>query len=365
MPSRRVRRSLTVGAALILSLSACGDGTGPDRIVAGVNLDELFAPPTSAEIAAVRDDWNSRDVSAQVVDVVASDTVPLGTGAALVRIVAHSVGGVLHYGAVVVPTGAGAGSLPLLVVAHAGNNGVDIDDALFVLGFGLGSAVDEFVFVLPSFRSEPLSFGGTDYRSGGTPSPWDRDVDDALSLLQAAAEITPEADTSRIGVVGLSRGADVGLLMAVRDPRIDAVVEFFGPTDFFGVFIQDAVEEALRGMPRDLPGLADLDSQFIQPLKRGELTIADVRPELIRRSPVYFVDRLPQVQVHHGTADSTVWVSQAESLIAAMRAAGRTAPEFEYYLYPGGGHDPLSLFGSLDRAVAFLRRALGIPATVS
>ncbi|MBI2615934.1 MAG: dienelactone hydrolase family protein [Gemmatimonadetes bacterium] len=306
-------------------------------------------------------DWDSRDVSTQDVEVVRSDTVSVGAGTEVtVRVVAHTVGGVRHYGAVVVPSRASPASLPLLVVGHGGDDGVDIDDALLLLGFGLGSAVDDFVFVVPSFRSEPLTFQGAEYRSGGEPSPWDWDVDDALALLKVAGEITPEADPSRIGVVGFSRGACVGLLMAARDPRIDAVVEFFGPTDFFGTFVQDVVEEALLGMLRNLPGLADLDARFIQPLKRGELTVQDVRPELIRRSPVYFVDRLPQVQVHHGTADSTVPVSQAVRLVEVMEQAGGRAPGFEYYLYEGGGHNPLSLFGSLDRTVAFLHRTLGV-----
>lgn len=363
MPAHDARSALKRCAVLALAVSACSDGTGPDRIVAGVNLDELFAPPTAAEVAAVRDDWDGRDVSARDVEVVASDTVPVGAAIEIVvQIVAHTVDGVRHYGAVAVASGAASASLPLLVVGHGGDGGIDIDDALLLLGFGLGAAVDDFVFVLPSFRSEPLSFQGTEYRSGGSPSPWDWDVDDALALISATGEITPKADTSRIGVLGFSRGAGVGLLMAIRDQRIDAAVEFFGPTDFFGAFVQEVVEEALRGMPRNLPGLADLDAQFIQPLKRGELTIQEVRPELIRRSPVYFVDRLPGVQVHHGAADSIVPVSQAQRLIEVMREAGRQAPGFEYYLYPGGGHDPLTLFGSLDRAIAFLRRTLSIPA---
>ena len=361
MPARAARGPLTRAAVLVLAFSACGDGTGPDRIVAGVDLDELFAAPTAGEIAAVSAEWGTRDVSARGVEIVQSDTVTAGTVTQVaVRVVAHSVAGARHYGAVGVPSGASPASLPLLVVGHGGDEGIDIDDALLLLGFGLGSAADDFVFVVPSFRSEPLTFQGAEYRSGGSPSPWDWDVDDALALLRVAREITPEADTSRIGVVGFSRGAGVGLLMAIRDPQIDAVVEFFGPTDFFGTFVQDVVEEALLGMPRNLPGLADLDAQFIQPLKRGELTIQDVRPELIRRSTVYFVDRLPQVQLHHGTADSTVPVSQAERLIEVMQDAGRQAPGFESFLYPGGGHNPLTLFGSLDRTVAFLRRTLAI-----
>jgi len=354
--------ALRWSALLVLSVSACSDASGPnDRIVAGVDLDELFAPPTSAEVAAVRDAWSSRDVSAREVEIVASDTVRVGFAAeATVRVVAHTVGGVRHYGAVAAPLGATPASLPLLVVGHGGDGGIDLDQALFLLGYGLSDAVDDFVLVVPAFRSEPLVFQGTRYQSGGDPSPWDRDVDDALALLNAAIAITPEADSNRIGALGLSRGGGVALLMAIRDPRIDAVVEFFGPTDFFGTFVQDVVEEALRGMPRNLPGLAYLDAQFIQPLKRGELTIQDVRPELIRRSPVYFADRLPQVQLHHGTADSIVPVSQAQRLIEVMQQANRQPPGFEYFLYPGGGHDPITLVGSLERTVAFLRRTLGI-----
>lgn len=345
-------------ALLAVLLSACSDATGPE-VVAGVNLTELFAPPTPAEIFATLDDWGHRDVSAQGVEVIQSASVPLGFSTTVnVRVVSHTVAGVRHVGAVVVPAGAAPASLPVLVVSHPGDAGIDLDAALGLLAFGFGSTLDDYVLVVPSFRSETLVFGATGYHSEGTPSPWDRDVDDALALLNVAIGITPEADTSRIGALGLSRGAGVALLMAIRDRRIAAVVEFFGPTDFFGSFVQDVVREALLGMPRDLPGLNDLDAQFIQPLKRGELAIADVRPQLVRRSPVYFVDRLPQVQVHHGTADSIVPVSQAERLRDVMQAAGRGPPAFEFYLYPGGGHDPFTLAGSIDRAIAFLGRVL-------
>lgn len=360
----RLRAGVAWCAVLLLAASACGDGTGPGRIVAGVNLDELFAPPTDGEIAAVRADWTGRDVSAQDVAVVISDTVAVGFGAqAVMRVVTHRVAGVRHYGAVVVPSAAAAGGLPLVVVGHGGDAGIDLDGLLPILGLALGDAVDDFVLVVPSFRAEPLVFQGTAYRSEGSPSPWDRDVDDALALLSVAEEITPEADTGEVGVVGFSRGATVGLLMAARDPRIDAVVEFFGPTDFFGPFVQDVVEEALLGMPPNLPGLNHLDAQFIQPLKRGALAIQEVRPELVRRSPVYFADRLPQLQVHHGTADAIVPASQAQRLIEVMQGLGRVAPAFEYYLYSGGVHDPFSLPGSLERTVAFLGQALGVAAT--
>ncbi len=357
-------RTLALTTLIAGPLIGCSeDGAGPgDRIVEGVNLDALFAEPTASELAAVRTEWSTRDVSVQGFRQEAESVVLVGESEATLRIVSHTVGGARHYGAIVIPNGAPAGTLPVLVYAHGGDQGVGIEELLLLAGF-LPEVSRGFVHVVPSFRGESLSFQGLTFESDGSPSPWDRDVDDSLALLNAALLHTEQVDPARIGVLGFSRGAAVGMLMAIRDPGVDVVVEFFGPTDFFGSFVQDITEEALRGTLRDLPGLAYLNGTFIQPLKNGLLQIGDVRRELVRRSPVLFVDRLPQLQVHHGTADVVVDVSQAESLIHAMEAAQRETPGFEWYLYQGGGHNPLSLPGSTNRAAAFLSRLLPAPPT--
>ncbi|UCC49242.1 MAG: dienelactone hydrolase family protein [Gemmatimonadota bacterium] len=345
--------------SVLVLASACDDSAGPaDRIVEGVDLDLLFAEPSPAEIDAIADEWEARDVSVQSVQEVVTSAETIGEVSATLRIVSHDVGGMTHYGAILVPDGAAPGSLPVLVYTHGGDGGVDIDELLPLLPVLLGEMVADFVLVAPAFRSEPLVFDGAEYLSEGAPSPWDLDVDDALALLNVALETAPEADPERIAVVGFSRGACVAMLMAERDSRIDLVVEFHGPTDFFGPFVQEVVEEALRGTPRDLPGLAYLDTTFIQPLKDGELTIEDVRPELVRRSPVYFAELLPQLQVHHGTADETVPVGEAQRLIEVMQGLGRGEPEFEFYLYEGGTHNPLTLSGSIPRTRDFLSRLL-------
>ncbi|UCC74801.1 MAG: dienelactone hydrolase family protein [Gemmatimonadota bacterium] len=355
-------RYLLLACATLLLLPGCGDdSTEPqDRIIEGVDFDVLFAEPSQAEINAISDEWASRDVTAQGDQEESSSALQIGGIDATLRIVSHTVDGVRHYGAILVPDGALPGSLPVLVYTHGGDGGIDIDATLPLLPFILGDDLQNFVFVAPSFRAEPLVFDGTTYSSDGPPSPWDRDVDDALALINVVAATTPEADMSRVGIIGFSRGACVGLLMAERDPTIDIVVEFFGPTDFFGPFVQDVVEEALRGSLRDLPGLEYLNDEYIQPLKNGQLTIADVRPELVRRSPVYFAERLPQLQVHHGTADDVVPVGEARRLNDVMVAMGRGEPEYEYYVYVGGSHDPLSLPGSIDRTSDFISRLLAL-----
>lgn len=335
------------------------DAAGPndDRTIEGVDFDRLFAPPTAAELEVVERDWARRDVSVRGYTVVDTMQARLAGVSSEVRIVSHTVDGRRHYGAVLAPAGAAPGSLPVLVYLHGGDGGVSLDEVMLVLGIAPALA-RSFVVVVPSFRSEPLRLGAAVYASEGPPSPWDGDVDDALALVNVALATTPAADAGRVGVLGFSRGATVGMLMAIRDPRIDQVVAFFGPTDLLGTFAQDVVADALRGRPRDLPGLDYLDAAYIQPLKAGDLSIAEARLELLRRSPRYFARHLPQLQLHHGTADPVVPASEARSLDEALRALGRTAPDYEFYLYEGGVHTPLSLAGSLERTADFLQRLL-------
>ncbi len=361
------RRGALSLAALLLTVAACGDDSAtmdPDMPEITVDLEALFAAPSAAEIQAIEDEWAARSPAAAAVQVEATSQVTVGGFDLSVRVVSHEVDGNRHYGAIIVPDGAMAGSLPVLVFSHGGDGGINLDVTLPLLPFAFGEFQDDFVIAVPSFRSEPFVFEDVTYTSEGEPSPWDRDVDDALALVEVTLESTPEADPERIAVLGFSRGAGVGLLMAERDPRIDVVVEFFGPSDFFGPFVQEVVRDALLGELRDLPGLAFLDEKFIQPLAREELTIAEVRLELVRRSAVFFAERLPQLQVHHGTDDAVVPVGEAEQLIAVMQGLGRGEPDFEFFIYEGGGHDPLGLTGSLERTQAFLERAFDLFALV-
>ncbi len=331
---------------------------GDDRVIEGVDLDVLFAPPTPAEIDAVAAEWAGRPLFSGETTIVRQDTLLVAPFTfSVLYVVAQTNNEGVHYSAVAVPLGA-TGPLPVLLYTHPGDGGVDIDETLSLLTLGVDQVVDRFVFVAPSFRGEPLGVDGETYLSTAPPSPLDRDVDDTLALLEALPAITPLADTSQINVLGLSRGAGVALLLGARRPGLDGIVAFFGPTDFFGPYLQDIVVDALRDIPRDLPGFDYLNATYIQPLKDGQLTIDDVRPELVRRSAVLFAGRLPRLQLHHGDADVTVDVSQAEALIDAMAALGRTAPAFESYIYPGAGHNPLEMTGSFDRVVAFFTPAV-------
>lgn len=327
---------------LLLFVAACDSGAD-DRTVGGVNVSALFRAPSTPEKQALLAEWATRDVRPQNVTVEATFNLdgarPVGPAIPYTAtVVGHTVAGVRHYGAILVPRDLAVGvKVPVLVYAHGGDTGSTVEAAAAIAGFVTppGAA---YVVVVPSFRAEPLKFQGQTRLSEGPASPWDYDVDDALALLNVALDRTPQADAARIGATGFSRGGDVAMLMAIRDPRIKRVLEFFGPTDFFGPYVQEIVEGALSGDAYNLPGFDVLNARFIQPLKAGEVTLDRMRAELLRRSPVYFADRLPALQVQHGDADETVAVSQAQRLINVMK----TRADFSYFIWAGGTHTPAS-----------------------
>ncbi len=359
----RYVRFAIVGLMVVLVGCDSGANDADSRIVSGVDLDEVFAPAQANEIQAVLDDWAQRDVSVVGHVEVASDTIDFANGSRSVyRVVSHEVGGNTHFGAIVVPVGAAPESLPVIVYNHGGDSGEDLDATLSLFAFGVSDLIDQFVFVVPSYRSEPLTLDGQTYQSEGTESPWDYDVDDALALLNLTLETTSAVDPTRIGALGFSRGGGVALLMAIRDARISLVSEFFGPTDFFVPDVQDTFREALQGNPRNLPGLNFLNDMYIQPLGRGEITVAEARAELVKRSPVLFAEQLPNVQILHGDADTVVSVDHAISLAETLQDMGRDEGSLSFMVFPGAGHNPLEMLGSFDLLISFFSGLIPVSA---
>ncbi len=356
-PHRGFQRWLLVALlSIVAGLAGCDLIGEDDDVVEGVNLDELFARPSLAEIAAIEQEWEDRDVAAVDAEIVHDDSLIAAGWSASVAVIRHRVGAVDHFGAVIIPRLDEGRSRAVLVYLHGNDDGVSIKGEIDLLMAGSTQVRDSFIVVVPSFRSEPLRVGDHTFTSDGPPSPWNFDVDDALALLEATIALYPQADEDRIAAIGFSRGATVAMLMAIRDARIDGVVEYFGVTDFYGSFAQEVVRDALRGRRHAFPAVDYLDETVIQPLKNGRKTIGDVRAELTRRSPLHFADRLPALQIHHGEMDDVVPVSEANALIDVLKDLD--AVHFESYLYADGTHHPLTLNGSLGRTTDFLLRVI-------
>lgn len=131
---------------------------------------------------------------------------------------------------------------------------------------------------------------------------WTATVGDALTWLAGQ----PLANADRLGIVGISLGAALALDTAARDPRVKAIVDYFGP------------------------------------LPEG----------LAARKP-----RLPPTLILHGSADHIVPVANAHAIEKLLQ---QSETPYEIKIYPGQGH---AFFGAsqLDSAMrvsAFLGRYL-------
>lgn len=310
-----------------LACTSCGSGNeGNARlrgvlVERGIDLDALFAPPTHEELAALRAAWRAVDSSPQ--DVREEGMYVLDEGDTL-HVLSHRVGDLRHYGVVIEPPGDHApGSLP--VVAN-------------LIGFGGGMRLEvprdataydgAYVTVFPSFRGHLLQYGNNLWRSEGNPfDQCDGGTDDALAFLEVALESTPSADPERLALLGGSRGGNVAMMLSIRRGDIDGVVNVAGPTDYLH-------EELL-----DHPNLTRFyEDHFVAELLDGGTDLDEARARMLSCSPLYFAERLPALQVHHGTADQNVPFEQAELLAQHMNALGRTAPLYELFVYEGADH---------------------------
>lgn len=260
------------------------------------DLSALFAPPTVAEIQAVKEEWASRNLPVVNWQILGSGTI---TGLS-VDVVSHEVDGNTHYGFVRYPLNYNPNnSYPVLVANHGAQSGVG---AGIIIGYSTTDCLKEFIVVVPSFRSEELrteSLGFGNYISEGTPSEFDGDIDDAISLLNGVLENVAGADENRISVAGGSRGGGVSYLMSIRDPRIKMASIFFGATDHIThPGMQAAVENHIDNGSPIAPPFNTAVVAAAEPYLEGNFTLEEARMALIRRSAIYFIEHLPRHECH-------------------------------------------------------------------
>jgi acetyl esterase/lipase len=391
-----------VGAATLAAALGCGDGSGTDRDAGDVSSDAALAdadtgdaapatvaltldlvtePATADEVADVLAAWETRDTSAREVTVEASGSIALGAESMTFVVLAHTVGDLRHVGAVLVPESLSSPvSAPVLVYCHGGYTGEGglppfrIEDLASRLPDG--PLRGELVYVIPAYRGERIEIDGVAYAGEGAPSIGDREVDDAMALLSAALAQVPQADPDRVAVLGESRGGLVALEMGARDPRVDLVLDAYGPTDFriglasSGVddaLFEAAVQQALAApddpatlllrsiVPIDQVSQADDGALVISAAGRRAL-----RENLARSAPLAYAAELPVTETHHGSLDGTAAVEYSRALAEAMAAAGRPSPgpSFTYFEYEGGDHDLATLPGAVERLGEAIERVL-------
>jgi dipeptidyl aminopeptidase/acylaminoacyl peptidase len=233
---------------------------------------------------------------------------------------------------VFVPKGADAAQKrPLLLLPHGG---VHADFTTYHTHIVRELMKEGYVVVAPEYRG---STGyGRDYQEaidyGGL------EVDDVVAARDWAATTLGIVDPSRVGILGWSHGGLIAL-MAVFDH----------PDKFQAAYAGVPVSDLVARMGYQTESYRRL---FSAPYHIGK-TAGEAVDEYRRRSPVTHVQKLKlPLLVHTNTNDRDVNVVEVQSLIAALKAAGK---DFEYQVYEDapGGHS----FNRMDYPLARESRA--------
>jgi dipeptidyl aminopeptidase/acylaminoacyl peptidase len=198
-------------------------------------------------------------------------------------------------------------------------------------------------------KSDYRGHGSSEGRASGGYGSQDYTVDVLHAL--AALKADPRVDAERIGMWGHSMGGWISLRAMVTDPSIRAGALWAGVVvaypDLFTLWRRPGTSAALP--PAEATRRAG-------GWRRG-LSASVGNPEEYpeRWAPLsansYLEDLGGPIQLHHGTADSSVPVLFSEILDEQIRAVGGQVELFEY---PGDDHNiGANLRTALNRSVAF------------
>ncbi|MDT8305362.1 MAG: alpha/beta fold hydrolase [Anaerolineae bacterium] len=172
-----------------------------------------------------------------------------------------------------------------------------------------------------------------------------------VDVLNGMASVLrhPDADPDRVGMWGHSMGGQITLRAMVVSDQIKAGVVWAGVVASY----PDMLQHWTRPGPTRTP-----DPESTRRPWRRELVEAYGSPA---ENPVFWASISPNsyvadlsgpLQLHHGTADTSVPVILSELLVEEVQAAGKPV---ELHLYEGDNHNISNYWGlAMSRSVAFL-----------
>ncbi len=180
-----------------------------------------------------------------------------------------------------------AGKYPVIVFNRGGNR--DLGGLIVATAVNIMAplAAEGYVVVATNYRGNS--------RGEGTEQFGGEDINDIANLIRSMAEIE-KADTSRVGLFGISRGAMMNYLTLKENytNNIKAVVNIGGITD-------------LKTTIKYHPQIEDVAKELIPNFKNNRAT------EIKNRSAINWVDKFPKtapILILHGMKDEHVNYSQ-------------------------------------------------------
>lgn len=251
-----------------------------------------------------------------------------------------------------------AGPLPGIVCIHGG-------------GWVQGSR-DDFREVVTTLAAAGFVATTIEYRLA-PDHKWPAQIEDskcAVRWMRAHASQL-NVDPNRIGVMGGSAGGHLSALVGLMEPdhglegeggwadqssQVQAVVNFFGPTDLLKEFEHQEKGKALAALIKH-------DVNVLQQFLGG--TPGEVPDAYKAASPMTYVSRYdPPMLILQGTHDVLVPWDQSLKLAAALAKNGNKG-RLELIFGAGHGWDGAEFDRTKDVVIQFLRQYLAAPAAVA
>jgi uncharacterized protein len=208
-----------------------------------------------------------------------------------------------------------------------------------------------YVLIRPDYRGHGNSEG---VASGGYGSnDYTIDVLNALSSIKKYPGVNPE----KIGMWGHSMGGFVTLRNMVVRNDITVGVIWAGVVASYDDLLNNWRRRSPNPSPSLLPGNANNGRNWRNTLVT-EYGPPHTNPEFWNSISAnsYLKDVSGPIQIHHGTADTSVPLSFSEKLDTQLKAVGK---ESEIFIYQGDDHNLANNLGvGLNRSVEFFDRYL-------
>jgi dienelactone hydrolase len=310
---------------LILCTSLLVGSCQKDDYLKGIDTNVLFAPPTQAEIEAVKADWQNRDLSVNGFRI--EQTIHLSENGPVLQFVSFLVNTNREYGALIIPNA--SATLPVYLFLNGYSNDNPVNQHNLVINTSPTASIP-FIYAIPALRGQTLllTINGKEYSSppseGRHSDAFDGATDDAIAFLNVIQAYFPQADANSVAVRGGSRGGTVALLMSERDKGVKLAVGVAFPTDLIGLTAKHQNDPTYK-------------SQFLQDLMDGSMSVTETRQKMIASSPLFFCESLPKTQIHFGSEDMITPAEQGDLLHNRLKELGLESI-LEFYTYQGKSH---------------------------